>query len=34
MKASPNKNILNIFNKLGIQIDASSAYEIKRAINA
>ncbi len=34
MKANPNINILKIFNKFGIKIDASSEYEVFRAINA
>jgi len=34
MKASPNKNILGIFNNMWIHIDASSEHEIIRAINA
>jgi len=34
MKANPNINILKIFNKKGILIDASSEYEVFRAINA
>ena len=32
MKASPNAAILQLFNKLGLHIDASSGYEVKRAI--
>ncbi len=31
MKAASNKNILRLFNKLGLKIDASSAYEVLRA---
>ncbi len=34
MKAASNKNILRLFNKLGLKIDASSAYEVKRAMLA
>ena len=34
MKANPNQNILRIFNKKGIKIDASSSYEALRAIKA
>ncbi len=34
MKANSNKNILKIFNKNGVKIDASSEYEVYRAINA
>jgi len=34
MKANPNINILKIFNKKWILIDASSEYEVFRAINA
>lgn len=34
MKANPNVNILKIFNKKGIKIDASSWFEALRAINA
>ncbi|MDQ7009441.1 MAG: diaminopimelate decarboxylase [Candidatus Gracilibacteria bacterium] len=34
MKANPNINILKIFNKRGILIDASSEYEVYRAVNA
>ncbi len=34
MKASSNKNILKLFNSLGLKIDASSAYEVKRAMLA
>ena len=34
MKASSNKNILRLFSKLGLKIDASSAYEVERAILA
>ena len=32
MKANPNKSILNLFYKEGIEIDASSEYEVLRAI--
>lgn len=32
MKANPNQNILRLFNSMGIQIDASSAYEALRAL--
>ena len=32
MKASPNAAILQIFRKAGLHIDASSAYEVRRAI--
>lgn len=34
MKANSNKNILKLFNKNDIKIDASSEYEVYRAINA
>lgn len=34
MKACPNKAILQFFNSKGIQIDASSGYEVRRAIAA
>ena len=34
MKASSNKNILRLFDGLGLHIDASSAFEVKRAIMA
>ena len=34
MKANPNANILRIFHNKGIQIDASSSFEVQRAINA
>jgi diaminopimelate decarboxylase len=34
MKASPNSAILQFFNSKGIHIDASSGYEVKRAISA
>jgi len=34
MKANPNKSILKIFNKAGIHIDASSEFEIYRAVAA
>jgi diaminopimelate decarboxylase len=34
MKANSNKTILNIFKNLGLKIDASSEYEVYRAINA
>eukprot|EP00184_Porphyridium_aerugineum_P002616 CAMPEP_0184693308 /NCGR_PEP_ID=MMETSP0313-20130426/1558_1 /TAXON_ID=2792 /ORGANISM="Porphyridium aerugineum, Strain SAG 1380-2" /LENGTH=496 /DNA_ID=CAMNT_0027151353 /DNA_START=54 /DNA_END=1544 /DNA_ORIENTATION=+ len=34
MKASPNAAILKVFHKLGLHIDASSGYEVKRAIHA
>lgn len=34
MKANPNLNILKIFNKNWIKIDASSEYEVYRALNA
>ncbi len=32
MKASPNGNILRLFASLGLQIDASSGYEVERAM--
>jgi len=32
MKANSNLNILNYFRKSGFKIDASSEYEVKRAI--
>lgn len=34
MKANPNGNILRIMRKKGIHIDASSEYEVERALNA
>lgn len=34
MKACPNASILKLFNKKGIHIDASSGYEVRRAMNA
>ena len=34
MKANPNANILKIFERKGIHIDASSGYEAERAIRA
>lgn len=34
MKACPNAAILKFFNSKGIHIDASSGYEVRRAINA
>lgn len=34
MKANPHPEIINIFNKLGIQIDASSGYEAEVALEA
>jgi len=34
MKACPNKSILQLFDKLGLHIDASSGNEVRRAINA
>eukprot|EP00594_Rhizosolenia_setigera_P003431 CAMPEP_0178943690 /NCGR_PEP_ID=MMETSP0789-20121207/2727_1 /TAXON_ID=3005 /ORGANISM="Rhizosolenia setigera, Strain CCMP 1694" /LENGTH=490 /DNA_ID=CAMNT_0020623313 /DNA_START=133 /DNA_END=1605 /DNA_ORIENTATION=+ len=34
MKASPNRAILQLFNKMGICIDASSGYEVRRAMSA
>jgi diaminopimelate decarboxylase len=34
MKANSNKNILKFFSMKGIQIDASSYYEVKRALLA
>ncbi|KAK3264834.1 hypothetical protein CYMTET_26443 [Cymbomonas tetramitiformis] len=34
MKSSPNAAILKIFNKLGLHIDASSGYEVRRAVAA
>lgn len=34
MKASPNGSILKLFNKKGIHIDASSGFEVKRAMAA
>jgi diaminopimelate decarboxylase len=34
MKSSPNKAILQFFNSKNIQIDASSGYEVRRAILA
>jgi diaminopimelate decarboxylase len=32
MKASSNRNLLSLFSSLGIHIDASSGYEVERAI--
>ncbi|MGB0414666.1 MAG: diaminopimelate decarboxylase [Coraliomargarita sp.] len=34
MKASPNAAILKLFNETGLHIDASSGYEVRRAIAA
>jgi diaminopimelate decarboxylase len=34
MKSSPNQNILRLFEKMGLHFDASSGYEVKRAIAA
>ncbi|HKK19538.1 MAG TPA: hypothetical protein VJ952_12745, partial [Opitutales bacterium] len=34
MKASPNAAILKLFNRLGLWIDASSGYEVRRALAA
>ena len=34
MKASPSATILRAFEKMGLHIDASSGYEVQRAINA
>jgi diaminopimelate decarboxylase len=34
MKASPNSTILKIFNSKNIHIDASSGYEVRRAMSA
>eukprot|EP01039_Chlorochromonas_danica_P006422 gene6422-7081_t len=34
MKASPNSAIIKLFNKMGIHFDASSGYEVRRAIMA
>ncbi len=34
MKACPNKSILQLFDKLGLHIDASSGNEVRRALNA
>ncbi|MBF0275504.1 MAG: diaminopimelate decarboxylase, partial [Nitrospinae bacterium] len=34
MKANPNKSILKLINNTGIHIDASSEFEVKRAITA
>ncbi len=34
MKANPNRNILRLFNALGIHIDASSSFEALRALEA
>lgn len=34
MKASSNRTILRLFNSIGLHIDASSAYEVKRAMLA
>jgi len=33
MKASSNRNLLKLFNSLGIKIDASSGFEVERAIH-
>ena len=34
MKASPNAAILQLFNEAGLEIDASSGYEVRRALAA
>lgn len=34
MKANPNRHILSLFQEEGIKIDASSGYEVERAIKA
>ncbi|HPO16913.1 MAG TPA: diaminopimelate decarboxylase [Candidatus Hydrogenedentes bacterium] len=34
MKASPNAAIIRTFNRMGLHIDASSAYEVERALRA
>lgn len=34
MKAAPNASILRLFNQLGLWIDASSGYEVHRALSA
>lgn len=34
MKACPNSAVLKFFNKKGIHIDASSGYEVRRAMTA
>lgn len=34
MKASPNRAILKLFNEMGLHIDASSGYEVHRAMAA
>ncbi len=34
MKSSPNASILKLFNKAGLSIDASSGYEVRRALAA
>jgi diaminopimelate decarboxylase len=34
MKANPLKGILQLFNSMGIEIDASSQYEVRRALSA
>ncbi|MGA0332519.1 MAG: diaminopimelate decarboxylase [Kiritimatiellia bacterium] len=34
MKACPNRNILKIFSEMGLQIDASSGWEVQRAMEA
>lgn len=34
MKACPNANILNLFISLGLHLDASSGYEVERALRA
>ncbi len=34
MKASPNRRILRIFNEMGLHIDASSGFEVSRALAA
>lgn len=34
MKANPNRTILRIFREIGIRIDASSEYEVFRALRA
>lgn len=34
MKASPNQSILKLFSSMGIHIDASSGFEVRRAMSA
>lgn len=34
MKASPNSNVLRLFSSMGLHFDASSGYEVRRAVAA